>query len=833
VIALAWRLAWRDLRGGLSALRGLRVVVACLALGVAAMAGVGSLRASIEAGLAADGARILGGDLAVQGGAQPLPDTLRDFLRQRGARLSDSVGMRSMLIAPGGARLLVELKAVDGAWPLLGTARFNPAIALAPGMIAADQLVLDRLDVKPGETLQLGHAHLTLAAAIAEEPDRVATPSILGPRVLMRSEDVAATGLVQPGALVSFELRAAFPHGTDIGTEVAAIRAAFPDTGWRIRTAADAAPNLRQFLDRTSLFMTLVGLTALLVGGIGVANGVGAWLQSRATSVATLRCLGAAPSLVFASASMQVAVLAGVGIVLGLAFGAALPMAAGWLFGDALPVPPQGGLYAAPLLRSALTGALTAAAFALWPLSRAARIPGAVLFRDDLLPDRTLPSRAVLLATALLAAALIGVVVLGSSERGFTLDFCAAALATLLVFRLGAWGLMHAAAKFPPPPRPWARLGLGNLYRPGSATPLMLVSVGLGLSTLAAVALIQGNVTAQLEEQLPQNVPSFFFIDIQPAQLDQFRAIVAATPGVSDLREVPNMRARLVSIGGVKVEQLHVSPDSAWALRGDRGLTYAAALPEGTRLVEGKWWPADYQGPPLLSLDAALARGWGVHLGDVIRVNVLGRDIDLTVANLREVAWGSMGINFAMVASPGLLEHAPHSHIATLKAPDSMQAGLLRAVTDALPNVTGIRVADVLAAVSALFSQIAVGLAATGAFTLVSGMLVLAGAVASGQRRRVAEAVILKTLGASRAQIRAAWLVEFGVLGLAAGSIAALIGTAAGYAVVRYVMHGAWEFQPLRLAATLGLSLVLLLVFGYAGTAAALRVKPAVMLRND
>ncbi len=833
MIGLAWRFAWRDLRGGFSALRGLRVVVACLALGVAAMAGVGSLRASIQAGLAEDGARILGGDLAVQGGAQPLPDALRDLLRQRGARISDSVGMRSMLIAPGGARLLVELRAVDGAWPLIGTATFAPNAPLAPGSIAVDPLVLDRLGVKPGETLQLGHFHPVLAASITNEPDKVGTPSILGPRVLMRFEDVPATGLVQPGALIDYQIRAAYKPGTDIGAEIAAIRAAFPDTGWRIRTAADAAPNLRQFLDQTSLFMTLVGLTALLVGGIGVANGVRAWLQSRARAIATLRCLGAAPRLVFISASMQVAVLASLGIVIGLGFGAVLPMAAGWAFGDALPVLPHAGIYAKPLLQSAITGGLTAAVFALWPLSRAARIPGAALFRDALQPDRTLPSRPVLAATVVLAAALVGVVVLFSTERRFTLAFCAAALATLVVFRVGAWALMRIVAWLPAPPRPWARLGLGNLYRPGATTPLMLVSVGLGLSTLAAVALIQGNVTAQLEDQLPQNAPSFFFIDIQPSELDQFRSIVQATPGVSDLKEVPNMRARMVAIGGVKVEDMHVTPDSAWALRGDRGLTYAATPPDGTRIVHGTWWPADYAGKPLVSLDANLAKGWGVHLGQVIRVNILGRDIDLTVANFRDVAWRSMGINFAMVASPGLLEHAPHSHIATLKLPDAEQAGLLRRVTDALPNVTGIRIADVLAAVSALFSQIAVGLSATGAFTLVSGMLVLAGAVASGQRRRVAEAVILKTLGASRAQIRAAWLVEFGVLGLSAGVIAALIGTAASYSVVHFVMHSAWEFEPLRLAATLGFSLLLLLLFGYAGTAAALRAKPAGMLRNE
>ena len=224
---------------------------------------------------------------------------------------------------------------------------------------------------------------------------------------------------------------------------------------------------------------------------------------------------------------------------------------------------------------------------------------------------------------------------------------------------------MRLAAWLPPPPRPWARLGLANLHRPGAPTPLMLVSVGLGLSTLAAVALIEGNIRRQIIDQLPQDAPSFFFIDIQNDQMDAFRRIVGGVPGVHDLREVPSLRARVVAVNGVPAERVAATPDTAWALRGDRGLTYAHAMPEGTRLVAGTWWPADYDGPPLVSFDAKLARGWGVHVGDTIRVNVLGRDIDFRVASLRDIAWRSLGINFTLVASPGLLERAPHTHIAT------------------------------------------------------------------------------------------------------------------------------------------------------------------------
>jgi putative ABC transport system permease protein len=302
---------------------------------------------------------------------------------------------------------------------------------------------------------------------------------------------------------------------------------------------------------------------------------------------------------------------------------------------------------------------------------------------------------------------------------------------------------------------------------------------------------------------------------------------------VSDVREVPSLRARIVAVKGIPAEQFEPTPETAWALRGDRGLTYSAWPPLGTRLVAGTWWPPDYNEKPLVSFDAAIAKGWGVGIGDVIRVNVLGRDIDLTIASLRDIAWGTLGINFVIVASPGVLAQAPHTHIATVKVDGPRQGAVLRAVTDALPNVTGVRVEDVLSALTALLDQIATALAATGLLTLVAGALVLVGAVAAGQRRRTREAVILKTLGATRQQVRAAWMVEFGTLGIAAGLIAALVGCAASWGVAHYILHTQWFFLPKPLILTIVGALATMLILGYAGTAVALRARPAPLLRHE
>ncbi len=830
---IAWTLARRELRGGV---RGLRIVLACLALGVAAIAAVGTLRAGIERGLAENGRTMLGGDLEVQSGAQPLPDALRSWFTARGATLSDVVQMRSMLVAAGGQRQLVELKAVDAAYPLVGAATLDPVGALQPALagagLVAEPIVLDRLGVKPGDSVRVGSASLTVRAALTAEPDRVATPTLLAPRAMIALADLPATELVKPGSLLNYDLRATLAPGADPGATADALRQAFPGQGWRIRLAGEASPGIARFVEQTSLFLTLVGLTALLVGGIGVATGVRAWLEARARSIATLRCLGAPTRTVFATYLIQVAALCGAGVVAGVVAGTALTWAGIAAFGSALPIPAKFGLYPAPLLLAAAYGLLVAAAFALWPLARAAQIPGAALFRDTVAPRDTRPQPLVLLANAGIVAALVGLLVAASPDRAFALWFCVAAAATLLLFRAGGSVLMAAARRAPHLRAPWARLGLANLHRPGAATPLMLVSLGLGLSTLAAVALIQGNIRNQVLAQLPAAAPTFFFIDIQNDQMDRFRTVLQQH-GVDDLSEVPSLRARLVAVNGVPADQVKATPDSQWALRGDRGLTYSRTIPDGSRLTAGQWWPADYDGPPLVSFDAGLARGWGVGVGDTLRVNVLGRDIDLKIANLRDIAWRSLSLNFTLVASPGLLEHAPHTHIATIRTTPAQEAPVLRAVTDALPNVSGIRVADVLGAVAALVGKLAAALAATGTVTLAAGALVLVGAVAAGQRRRTADAVVLKAIGATAGQIRAAWLTEFGVIGLAAGAIAALVGTLASWGVVRFVMHADWVFLPGILAATIGGCTVAMLGFGYAGTSAALRARAAPLLRNE
>jgi len=840
-LAMAGRIARRELRGGVA---GLRIVLACLALGVAAIAAVGTLTAAVQAGLAADGRKILGGDLEVAASSREVPEPMRAYMRARGD-IAEVAEMRAMLVAVDrqgrpGERLLVELKAVGPLWPLYGAALVDgslPALAaLAPkdGLpgIVLEQVVIDRLGLAPGDRVRLGEATFRVAGTLTSEPDRVATPAVLGARALIAREALAATQLVQPGSLVRFEVRWRLPEGTDVAAAARALRQAFPDGGLRIRDASRAAPGVENFVGRTELFLTLVGLTALLVGGIGVANGVTAWLTARQRSIATLKCLGAPARVIFAAYGMQLAALAAIGIAVGLLVGAVLPFLLAGLVGDALPVPPRFGLYPGPLAVAALYGVLCAACFALWPLARAREIPPIALFRDQVQPTHARPKAPWIALNAALALGLAGLVIATAQDRNFAAFFCAGAAATLLVFRLGAMALQALARTLPRPRGVALRLGLANLHRPGSPAPLMLVSLGLGLTTLAAVALIQGNIEREVTGRMQLAAPSFFFVDIQPDQVEKFDALLAEG-GVTREVRVPSLRARIVALNGVPVEQARTSPDVAWALRGDRGLTYAATPPAGTELVAGQWWPADYRGPPLVSFDAALARGMGLGVGDRITVNVLGRDLELQIASLRRIDWRSLGMNFTLVASPGLLESAPQTHIATVHAEPAAEAGILRRVTDALPNVSAIRVRDALEAVAALVARLGAALSATGGVALAAGALVLAGAVAAGQARRIRDAVVLKVLGASRRQIRLAFLVEFIAVGATAGLLAGLIGTAAAWGVTTYVMRAEFVFLPATLVGTILACAGLTALFGWVGTGAALRARPAHMLRNE
>lgn len=837
-LSLAFIFARRELRSGL---KGFRIFLACLTLGVAAIAGIGNVGEAINAGLSENGQSLLGGDVEVRLNQREATAEQLAYLNGQGT-VSAVRQMRAMARLEGGeeGRTLVELKAVDAAYPLVGALETSPQMA-PPALFAAegglpgaavDEVLLARIGAKIGDRLRIGDATFAIRAVITAEPDRGADAFTLGPRVMIALADLPATGLIQPGAQINTAYRLLLPQDMTPRAFASAAEEAHPDAGWRVRNRDNAAPGIRQFVDRLGQFLTLVGLTALVVGGVGVGSAVRAHMATKTRTIAILKSMGAPAGLVFATFMIQVLLLAALGIVLGLVIGTAMPFLLADVLREQLPLPASIAIYPVPLMIAAVFGLVTALVFTLWPLARAREVPAAHLFRDLVAPDRVWPRPVYIATLAALVLLLVALALFTANEISFGLWFVLGTLAAFGVMRGAGILVARIAAALPRPRSPGARLAQGNLYRPGAATGSVVLSLGLGLTLLVAIALVERNLEAQVTQRLPDEAPAFFFVDIQPDQVAEFTSLVTAVPGTADLREVPSMRGRISRIKGIAAEDYPVKPEGRWALRGDRGVTYAATPPEGASIVAGEWWPADYQGPPLLSFDTELANAMDLKVGDRITINLLGRDIEATIANLRRIDWTSLTINFAMVFAPGTLEGAPHSFLATVRATPEAEPVVFKAVTDRFANVSVIRMKEALETVDSMLRQLGLAIQATASVTLVAGLLVLAGALAAGHRQRLYDAVILKTLGASRGQVLGAFALEYAALGLATGLVALAAGTAAAFGVVVGIMNAEWYFDLWTALAAAAAGVVLTVGLGLAGTWGALAERPAPMLRR-
>ena len=841
---LALRFAAREMRGGL---RGFYVFIACIALGVMAIAGIGSVADGLADGLAREGRVILGGDLAFSLSLREASADERAFLADRG-RVSLAATLRAMARADDGRSALVEVKAVDAAYPLYGEVALDPPQPLATLLAqrdgaygaAADPALLARLDLKPGARIMVGAAAIQIRAGLTSEPDKLAGNIGFGPRLLISEAALRATGLLQPGSVVRWHYRLRLPDNdaTDTGVRAvtAAAQAQLPEAGWEVRSRSNASPALERNVERFTQYLTLVGLTALLVGGVGVANAVKGHLDRRRDAIATLKALGATGSRVFRIYLTQVLVLAALGALPGLAIGAALPFLIAWGFGTVLPLPIAPAVHPGELALALLYGLLTAAAFALWPLGRAHDVPVSALFRDEVANERHWPRRTYIIATALVGCALASVAVELAYDRRIAAIFVGAAVAVFVLLRLVAALLMLVARRLPRPRSPVVRLALANIHRPGAVTPSVVLSLGLGVAVLVTVIAIDGNLQRQFLAALPEKAPSFYFIDIPAAEADRFDAFIHARAPRATLERVPMLRGRIVAARGVAAEDLKPSPDASWALQSDRGITYGDEVPAGSRLIAGQWWTPDYQGPPLVSLEKRIADGVGLALGDQVTVNVLGRNLTATVANLRTVDWQSLGINFVMVFSPATFRAAPHTHIATLTYPgggtSEEEAGLLKAMADAFPAVTTVRVREALDSIGHIVTNLALAIRGASVLTLVVAVLVLGGALAAGHRHRVYDAVILKTVGATRMRLLSAYALEYLALGLATALFGVAAGSAAAALIITKVMNlpFAWLPGPLLTAAAGAVAATVLL--GLVGTFTALGQKPASVLRN-
>ena len=832
-MTLPFRLALRDLRAGFARFV---VFILCLALGITAMAAVDTVSRGIRQALTDDSREILGGDFALHGVYLPATPAQRATLQEVGA-VSEAATMRAMAIA-GTASNLVEVKAVDEAYPLYGVLDLSQgtlAQDLAGNGAVVDPELLDRLGVAVGATIQLAGHPFRITATIVHDPARAGESGfVLGPRFLISRQAFDTAGLAQPGSLIYWNYDLRLPPGANAASAHEKLQALASSTGWQLRTPQDAAQTLRTMIDRLTQFLTLVSVSALAVGGIGIANASKAALETRLHAIAVMKCLGASRQTVFSIFLIQTLLVALVGIALGLMLGTAVPLILQPILAAALPITPHLHPQPVSLGFAALYGVLIVLIFTLPILWQAGRVSPVLLFRSRL---AALPFQIAgrhLLAMIALVGLFVALLVWRSSDRNLTIGFLGGLVCMMLLFQL--LGNFIIAVGVWMGQRRWGgtavRMALGNLHRPGNRTRDIVVSLGMGLAVLIAIGLVEANFRHELDARVADEAPSFFFIDIQKTDLEGFRSLVTQIPGTSAFAATPSLRGRIAEIDGNPAESMIKDHALGWVLGSDRGITYDANLPSGSRLTEGQWWtgtPAE----PRLSISDAIAKAFAIHPGDTVTVNIAGRNITAKVANVRAVDWGTFNINFMLVFSPGVLEAAPQTWLATIRATEPARKTIMHDTSQAYPGVNVVDVQQVLETLTKIMSKIAAAIRAAALMILVTGLLVLVGAITAGFERRVGDAVVMKVLGATRARLFAIFLLEFGALGLAASMAALVLGSIAAWILTQHVFRLGWHLYPYAPLLAVGLGLGATMIIGFGATLIALSRKAAPYLRAE
>ena len=882
-------MAGRELR---SAWRHFVYFLACIALGVGAVVGVSLFSVNVEQAVLKEARGLLGGDLEVRV-SRPLGTSGTDLLRgleSRGVhrtKVSELVAMASIgQPSPGGTAAtsqLVELKAVEPSYPLYGVLKLDRDQPLAellrrdaegcPDLClgaVVQQALLIRLGLGIGDRIKIGQASFQIRGVIYTEPDRMANMFSLGPRVLISQEGLAPADLIKPGSRLRERHLLALPESLPPSPLVSELRGQLSGDDARVSSYRDAQPQLKQFLDQLKRYLGLVGLTALFVGGIGVALSVQAFVREKLQSIAILKALGADSSTIIRSYLSQAVGLGFVGSVVGVGIGIVLqrvlPQALSTLLATDLlqQIQFSAVLSAAalgPLIKGLGLGILTTLLFSLWPLLTIRDIKPAAIFRREIDAEEgtgmadhpTLRQRAAsLLAgdplrTATADGIGLGLAGLSIWQAGsLTIGglFIAGLFVAVVALVLSAQVLLLGIRALPAPRALFLRQALGNIQRPGGQTLGVMVSIGVGVMVILAIALLERALVRQVSDNRPADSPTFFFIDIQPDQAPAFMDLMHRRTGDIATELTPLVRARLLSVNGRKVqvapeaeerpEQNREEKRKSWYASRDYVLTFLDRLPKDNVIVKGVWWkPEQKFARPQVSMEEEAAKGLDVDVGSVIELNIQGVPIEAEVSSIRKVEWGNFSTNFYMIFSPGSLDGAPMTYVATAHVAPDDEVALQSAVVAAFPNVTAINIGEVLSAFARVLDRLSLAIRTVALFCLVAGALVMAAALAATRYRRLYEAVILKALGATRALIARSFAAEYALLGCVAGVIGILLASAFSWAILRFVLELPWSLEPSLLALGFASTVLLTLVVGFLSTFRILGQPPLSVLRQE
>ena len=831
-MSLLTRLTLRDMRGNL---RHFHLFILAIFLGVLAIASVGFLSDSLVGGLKKDAKRLLGGDASIRLNLRQLTVEERDWMVQSG-EVSRVAKFRSMARHES-SRRLVEVKAIDNLYPLVGQLELSEKsgdLTFLDGSWGAyaDTSLKKQLSIQAGDMVRVGDAQFQIRGWIEREPDRSLSGFELGPRLMISIDALQESGFEKPGSLIKNDYRILLRQDQNLDSWLTDLGKKFPEAGWRIRAVNDATPGIGRTLDRLTQFLTLIGLTTLLVCAVGSANAVKAYLGKKLETQAIFKTLGAGQNLLFLCFFLQIFIMAVLASALAIIVGyigsifAAAPLSA-LLNVEAASLSPW-----SVVVLSLSFGVLVAITFSFVALARVPSVPVARLFRGG---GENFGSSGWFgyLGTALLAAVLIGLILISSFELWLSVYFLIAAGAGLLLLWCLAAALVWLVKRLPNSRFLAVRMALGNLTRPGSPTTATIISLGLGLTLLVTIAQTDYNLRRQVTQEMPGKTPAFYMIDIQKDDAEPLQQLVNSMPEASEFEMVPLLRGAIKKLKSVPVSELKIPDEIDWIFREDRGLTWMRKPLEAMDIVKGDWWPADYSGKPLVSLDEEVAVLMDLEIGDSMTINILGRDIEVEIANLRRIEWQSFAINFVVVFSPGLLEKAPQSYLATLVTSAEHEDQVESTIVESFPTLSSIRVRQTLQEISQILATVANFLSLASLLTLVAAVIVIAGAMITSRQKRAEEMVIFKVLGATKAQVLKAFIVEYGLMGLLSAVVAAGLGLTASYLVIVEIMDGTFQIDFFSLVGVLILGSLLTIAIGFIGTFNSLRVKSAQFLRND
>ncbi len=833
---LALKLTMNELKFGW---KHFKVFLACLMLGVTVMACVNSVASLVQTALNEQANSILGGDAEVVLRGMEATDEQRQYLESFG-KLSSITSLRTMLYF-GEEATLVEIKAVDAAYPLIGDLAFEPSlnrdVLFAENGVAVDSVLLSQLGLKIGDIIGLGKAKYTVRAVIASEPDRAFEIFSFGPRVMMSQSALRNSGLVNTFGLIDHRYRilqdndsaqtSNFDKAVQEGLNIK-----FPNQSWRVSGVNDGNQIVRRFTDQLLSFLALSGLATFLIAGIGIASSARSYLSKKLKTIAILKTLGGSRAQI---ALTYILVLGALALVSGMIGSAIAWLVVTSLIPFIIPVLPilssVKSLPLAPMLLAVWYGFLITFLFSIPALYSALKTQPSLLFRSKSSVLVMTHDRYSIMLITVFAAALIFTLLLSAQDTLFILSALGIIAAAFLIFSLCTLAV-KALAKKAKPKTPWLKLAVGNLYRPGSTTGTVVYAIGISLMVLIALLLTESNLQARITKLVDEQAPSLFLVDVQSDQVEPLQKILSNYASSEHIMIYPMIRGMITQINGKPVDVSAVPEDIQWAVRGDRGLSYAAQLPKNANLVQGEWWPENYAGKPLISVDNRFMEGLGLKIGSTLTVTILGEEITATVASARTIDYTSFQINFSLMMSPNVLEAYPKTFLSTVYLNQGEQQ-LARQIAKELPGITIVRTKQVLDTIREMIGYIAIALRITVAISLFAGILVLIAALSATVEQRLYDIAVFKVLGARKADILKACSVEWILLALITSLIAAGIGTFSAYLINQRFRATEFNIMPEITVITVLSCIMLIWITGYLTNNRLFNFRPSAMLRNE